>query len=202
MITTDTREYRSIEIRTDDVKPENVIEGYAVVFDDPEVMFKDGATEYKEQIDAHAFDGAEIDDVILNENHEGQALARTRNGSLKLEIDEKGLKVTADMSGSQKSREIYEAVKNGLYDRMSFAFTVSEDNYDADSHTRTIQKIDRLYDVSVVNFPAYEATSVSARNFYEAKAEAERKAAEAVKEAERKREEIRNMIREVLDGKN
>lgn len=183
MITTDTREYRAFEIGTDS-ESEGRIHGRAVVFNAPTVMYTDPETgiQYSEEIDAHAFDGAEMSDVILNVNHEGQALARTRNNTLALELTQDALEVDADMTKSQASRDALEAVQNGLLDKMSFAFTVREDSYDSESHKRTIRKIARLFDVSLVNFPAYEQTSVSARDFYAAKAEAERQALENARE--------------------
>lgn len=186
MITTDTREYRAFEIGTDS-ESEGRIYGRAVVFNTPTVMYTDPDTgiQYLEEIDAHAFDGAEMSDVILNVNHEGQALARTRNKTLELMLSPLSLDIDADMTKSQASRDALEAVQNGLLDKMSFAFTVAPggDDYDSESHKRTIRKIARLFDVSLVNFPAYEQTSVSARDFYAAKAEAERRALENAKEA-------------------
>lgn len=202
MVTPDTREYRSFELRKKAAEDDSmVLEGRAVVFDSPEVMYEDGTTQYFEQIDKDAFKDAKIDDVILNMNHEGQALARTRNNTLQLDLNKDGLDITADMSKSRASRDAYEAVQNGLLDKMSFAFTVAEDAYNEKTHTRTIRKIDRLYDVSLVNFPAYEATSVSARSYFEAKAEAEHRAAEAAEkaaEAAREREEKRAALSEKL----
>lgn len=202
MVTTDTREYRNFQLREKKADDDSmVLEGRAVVFNSPEVMYEDGETKYYEQIDKDAFKEAKIDDVILNMNHEGQALARTRNNTLTLEVNEDGLDIEADMSKSRASRDAYEAVQNGLLDKMSFAFTVAEDSYDTKKHTRTILKIDRLFDVSLVNFPAYEATSVSARSYFGAKAEAERKAAEAAEqaaEAVRVREEKRAALSEKL----
>jgi len=207
MVTTDTREYRSFELREKKTENEEsdgmILEGRAVVFDSPEVMFEDGDVRYYEQVSRDAFAGAKLDDVILNMNHEGQALARTRNNTLVLTLTAEGLDVEADMSKSQASREAYEAVQNGLLDKMSFAFTVAEDSYDEVTHTRTIEKIDRLFDVSLVNFPAYEATSVSARSYFAAKAEAERQAAEAAElaaEAAREREEKRTALFEKLNN--
>lgn len=202
MVTPETREYRSFELRKKAKEDDSMIlEGRAVVFNSPEVMFEDGETKYYEEIDKDAFKDAKIDDVILNMNHEGQALARTRNNTLQLDINEDGLDVTADMTKSRASRDAYEAVQNGLLDKMSFAFTVEEDAYNEKTHTRTIRKIDRLFDVSLVNFPAYEATSVSARSYFEAKAEAEHRAAEAAKkaaEAAKEREEKRKALSEKL----
>lgn len=202
MVTTDTREYRSFELRKKNAEDDSMIlEGRAVVFDSPEVMWEDGETKYYEQISKDAFKDAKIDDVILNMNHEGQALARTRNKTLVLDLNDDGLDIEADMSKSRASRDAYEAVQNGLLDKMSFAFTVEQDSYNEKTHTRTIEKIDRLYDVSLVNFPAYEATSVSARSYFAAKAEAERQAAEAAEqaaEAVRVREEKRATLSEII----
>ena len=201
MVTPETREYRSFELREKQEADDSMIlEGRAVVFDSPEVMFTDeDGIEYKEQVDRDAFKDAQMSDVILNMNHEGQALARTRNNTLQLELSEDGLEVTADMSKSRASRDAYEAVQNGLLDRMSFAFTVAEDEYDAKTHTRTIRKIDRLFDVSLVNFPAYEATSVSARSYFGAKAEAEHQAAEAARVREEKRAAMSEIIKRLED---
>ena len=144
-----------------------------------------------------------MDDVILNVNHEGQALARTRNHTLELSLEEDGMDVDADLTKSQASRDALEAVQNGLLDKMSFAFTVAldGDDYDAKTHTRTIRRISRLYDVSLVNFPAYEQTSVSARDYYGAKAEAERRALEeaaAAAEAARIAAEKRTALSDIL----
>lgn len=203
MVTPETREYRSFELRkkAEDANDAMILEGRAVVFNHPEVMFEADGIQYFEEIDKDAFKEARMDDVILNLNHEGQALARTRNETLRLDLSDEGLDMEADMSKSRASRDAYEAVQNGLLDRMSFAFTVREDAYDEKAHKRTILKIDRLFDVSLVNFPAYEATSVSARSYFAAKAEAERKAAEAAEkaaEAVRVREEKRAALSEKL----
>lgn len=209
MITTDTREYRAFSVETRQAEENETagrIYGRAVIFNSPAVMYTDpeSGIEYKEEVDAHAFDEAKMDDVILNVNHEGQALARTRNNTLELEIGEEGMDVEADMTKSQASRDALEAVQNGLLDKMSFAFKVKEDDYDSDTHTRTIWKIDRLFDVSLVNFPAYEQTSVSARDYYGAKAEAERRAseearqaAEAARIAQEKRDALSALLKEL-----
>ena len=203
-MTPETREYRSFELREktkEEPDDSMFLEGRAVVFDSPEVMFQDGDTKYYEQVSRDAFKDAQMSDVILNMNHEGQALARTRNNTLTLTLTDDGLDIEADMSKSRASRDAYEAVQNGLLDRMSFAFTVAKDSYDEKTHTRTIEKIDRLFDVSLVNFPAYEATSVSARNYFSAKAEAERQAAEVAEqeaEASRMREEKRAAMSEII----
>jgi hypothetical protein len=118
-------------------------------------------------------------DVIFNYNHGGKVMARTRNNTLDLTKDKKGLKIKARLDGTEEGRKLYEEIKGGYIDRMSFRFIASENAYDSDNHMRTIRKIKKLYDVSAVDIPAYDKTSISARSFFEAEAEEERKAADA-----------------------
>lgn len=139
------------------------VEGYAVRFDSPTVLFEYSGTEYKEQIDRHAFDGALMEDVIFNYNHGGKVLARTRNDTLWLTVDDTGVFVRARLDGTEEGRKLYEEIAGGYIDRMSFAFTVREEGYDEESHLWTIYKVKRLYDVSAVDIPAYDDTSIAAR---------------------------------------
>ena len=156
----DNRQYRTFELRAEAHK----IEGYAVVFDTPTVLDKDPytGTVFYEVISRNAFDGCDLSDVILNVDHEGTPLARTRAGTLTLTPDSHGLKVSATLS-TGRGRELWEDIAAGNLDKMSFAFNVSEESYDNKTHTRTIQKIGKLWDVSVVTRPAYEQTCVYAR---------------------------------------
>jgi len=155
------------------------VEGYAVRFNEPTVLWEFDGIEYKEQIDAKAFNDADMSDVIFNYNHSGKVMARTRNKTLQLSVDEKGLFIRARLDGTEEGRKLYEEIKGGYIDRMSFSFTVRESSYDRENHMRTILKIKKLYDVSAVDIPAYDTTFISARSFFEAEAEKERKAAEA-----------------------
>lgn len=139
------------------------VEGRAVVFDTPTVLFSSGGVDYKEQIDRNAFEGCQMDDVIFVYNHEGAVMARTRNGTLELDIREDGLYIKARLDGTQAGRDLYESIKGGYIDRMSFSFTVREEAYDSENHTWTVRRIKRLYDTSAVSMPAYEDTSISAR---------------------------------------
>lgn len=168
-------EYRAASWRAGQ---DGTINGYAVVFDSRTVLYKDPETglEYGEVIDSHALDGADMSDVVLRFDHQGHALARTRGGSLRLSVDQHGLRVDADMTLSDEARSFYQEVKNGLIDKMSFAFTVAPegDSWDSATRTRTVKRISRLFDVSLVTWPAYEQTQVSARSRFEALAEPER----------------------------
>jgi hypothetical protein len=142
-----------------------IIEGYAIVFNQ-ETMIGDSEYGFKEVIDSRALDEANLKDVPLKYNHTDNRLilARTRNGSLTLEVDEFGLKVRAELIDTQSNRDVYKSIEAGLLDKMSFAFTVKGQSWDrtGDIPKRTITQIDRLYDVSVVDLPAYEGTSIDA----------------------------------------
>lgn len=155
------------------------ISGYALVFNQRTVLFKDPETglEYGEQIDRHALDSADMSDVVLKYNHTGRVLARTRNNSLVLSVDNHGLKIVADMSGSDEALSILKDIRSGLLDKMSFAFTTAPNGaiWDAATRTRTVTHIDRVFDVSVVDLPAYEQTEVSARSLFTPFAEQERR---------------------------
>ncbi len=163
------REYRAFEMRAAD--GEMTVEGYAAVFESPAVLYSDGGVDYREVVDRRAFAGTRMADVVMNYNHQGKPVARTKNGTLTLGADEHGLHIRADLSGTEEGRRLYEEIKGGYIDKMSFAFTVSEDSYDRDTHTRRILGIERLFDVAAVDMPAYDATSISARSLFSAEAE-------------------------------
>lgn len=184
MITQD-REYRAFEMRAlgDEAQEggELIVEGYAAVFSTPTVIFSDGEIDYKEEILPGAFDGAQMADVVMNYNHQGKPVARTKNGTLELAIDNYGLKVRANLGGTEEGRRLYDEIKGGYIDKMSFSFTVAVDEIERETHTRRIVAIKRLYDVAAVDIPAYDATSISARTRFKAEAEAERAEARARK---------------------
>ena len=157
---------------------EMIVQGQAVTFESETVLFKCGNTEYKEVIDRNAFNETDMTDVIFNYNHGGKVIARTRNNTLKLSIDSNGLNIEARLDGTEEGRRLYEEIKGGYIDRMSFCFTVKEESYNQETHIWRVLKIDKLYDVSAVDFPAYDTTSISARSSRLAVAEKEQKALE------------------------
>lgn len=174
------REYRAFELRAADGKM--TVEGYAAIFESPAVLYSYDGVDYREVIDRKAFSGAQMADVVMNYNHQGKPVARTKNGTLQLRVDSTGLQIRADLSGTEEGRRLYEEIRGGYIDKMSFAFTVSEDSYDRDTHTRRILGIQRLYDVAAVDLPAYDATNISARSYFSAEAEkADRAEARAAK---------------------
>ena len=157
-----------IEMREDQGEEKKmVIEGYAAVFG-KETLIGSEDWGFMESIDRSAFDGANMKDVPLKYNHSDAVpiLARTRNKSLTLSVDDKGLKIHAELLDTQDGSDMYKRIKSGLIDKMSFAFTVAkqECDYKSKPMKRKITKFDRIFDVSVVDTPAYEDTSIYARS--------------------------------------
>ena len=195
------KEIRKLDIQfraedTEDGKME--IKGYAAVFNAPETY------SYTEVIDSKAFDDADMNDVVLRYNHNDSfmVLARTRNKSLDLSVDEKGLFMDARLQDDiTEHRNIFNAIKSGLIDKQSFAFTVEEDEYDYETDTRTITKIGKVFDVSVVDQPFYNDTDVSvARNqnneFLTKREELRKQHEEEIKKAEL--DEYRSKVKAII----
>ncbi len=158
-----------------------IVEGYAVRFNSPTVLFEIDGVEYKEQIDDRAFQETKMEDVIFNYNHGGKVIARTRNNTLELDVREDGLFIQAKLGGTEEGRKLYDEIKGGYIDRMSFRFKIQEEAYDKENHLWTVRKVKRLYDVSAVDIPAYDDTSIEARKDFlleaDAQEEREREAA-------------------------
>ena len=157
------------------LQSECYVEGYATTFNAPYLLyeFEDGTKIY-ERIDAHALDSADMSDVIMQYDHEGRVFARQSNNTLILEPDVKGLFVAADLSRTDLARGLYQDISAGMITKMSWAFTVAEESYDRETHTRTILKIKKVYDVSAVSIPANNDTEISARAFASRSYERER----------------------------
>ena len=197
------REYRSMEFVQGEENSYEV-RGYASTFE-PYVLLTVDGVDYSERIDPHAFDGADLTDVVFRVDHEGPVYARTSAGSINLFVDDHGLGHTTDLSRTARSRDLYEDIKAGNYPKMSFAFTVGEDHYDKATHTRIIDRIAKVFDISAVSFPANPTTELHVRDYFNGVIEAE-KAAEAERlqaEEERRRdlerrEGLKNMIQEVI----
>lgn len=144
------------------------IGGYAATFNQE----ADGLN-FREQIAPGAFTRALAsgDPVFLLVNHdmEGIPLASTQSGTLQLRQDKTGLYIEATLDpANPKAQELSSALRRGDMDKMSFAFTVSPDGQTREAGLRTINDIERLYEVSVVTLPAYSATSVGMRSAEEA----------------------------------
>lgn len=170
---------RALPIEGEEGKEELWVEGYAARFNSPTVLFEMDGIEYKEQIASDAFSEAKMDDVIFNYNHSGRVMARTRNKTLQLAVDDEGLFIRARLDGTEEGRSLYNDIQNGYIDRMSFRFTIGQEAYDYQNRTWTVLRVKRLYDVSAVDIPAYDDTSIAAR-----KADAEAVAREYQRKAD------------------
>ena len=200
------REYRNMtfQVMQDGDEPSFLVEGYASTFEPYKLIEIDGE-DYNERIDERAFENADMSDVVFRVDHEGPVYARASAGTVTLSIDEHGLKQVSDLSKTQRARDLFEDIQAGNYPQMSFAFTVDSDHYDAETRTRVIDSISKVYDVSAVTWPANPTTELHARDYFEGVIEAE-KAAEAERlaaEEERRRdlerrEELKKKIEEVL----
>lgn len=161
-----------------DGKEELVVEGRACTFNDETVLWKYGDYEAHEIIDANAFAECDMTDVIFNYNHSGRVYARTRNNTLSLEVKKDGLYMKAVLrADDQGHQELYNDIASGTIDKMSFAFHIEKSEWrfveegDKEIDIRTVLKIDKLYDVSAVDIPAYDTTSISARSQFSAVSE-------------------------------
>lgn len=172
-----TAEFRAVG--EDAEKTGHIVEGHAAVYGQ-ETTIRDFFGEFKEVIREGAFDDTDFSDVRLLVNHDmkGIALARSRHNNksdkpntMQLSVDENGVKIKADLDtvNNEQARALYSAIGRGDMDGMSFQFFVSEDNQrwsrsDDGIELREIIKVDKVIEVSAVNFPAYEGTDINARS--------------------------------------
>ena len=196
------REYRRMEIRVratveENPEPDYTVEGYACTFNEPyELWSFDGHT-VREQVDPDAFNECDMSDVIMQFDHQGRVFARLSNNTLQLNTDEHGLRMSANLGGTETGRQLYDEIKGRYITKMSFGFTVDEDKREVTENRetgtvdvlRTITKIRKLYDVSAVSLPANDGTEISARSWCDgviAELEAERLKSVAIEEARAK----------------
>lgn len=206
------REYRTLELRKAENKEGEeksyIVEGYATTFNEVYELYRDGKYVVKEEVDRDAFKNADLSDVVFQINHEGRVYARTRNGSIALDMDDHGLHHRTDLGLTSSSRSVYEDVDAGLYDRMSFAFTVTKDSYTEEELdngdvilTRTILEVGKVYDISVVDFPANPYTDISARSKDCIDGEIKRFEAERLheKELQESRQALKEQISRIME---
>lgn len=202
---TEGRQYRRVvqmEIRAAG-EGEMIVEGYATTFNEPYELWQDGPDYvFMEQVDARAFDDTDMSDVIMQYDHEGRVFARTGNGTLELDVDNHGLHIRADLGGTEIGRQLYEEIRGGYTDKMSFGFSVDEDERliqeDRESGTitilRTIKRIGKLYDVSAVSLPANNATEISARSWCDGVIQQLTEDRRKAEERERQKKKIKIML--------
>lgn len=161
---------QGLETRADETEGKMIIEGYPVIFD-KETYIDCGFDGWFEKVDRNAFEGADLSDVALKYNHDDSVfiLARTRNDSLKLTIDERGIFIHAELIDTTTNRDVYKMVQSGLLKEGSFAFTVTEDTEAVDENGevhRTITRIGKLFDVAICPNGAYgDLTEIYARSY-------------------------------------
>ena len=169
------REYRNMILEVRELEDKTgdgmVVTGYASTFNEPYTLYEDDDWRFDEVVDSRAFEETDMDDVIMQYDHEGRVFARISNGTLTVAPDEKGLLIEADLGGTELGRQLYEEIRGGYTNKMSFGFTIdAEDILDTKSEdgksltVRTIKSVRKLYDVSAVSLPANDATSISVRS--------------------------------------
>ena len=168
---------------------ERTVEGYAVVFNSVTDLGW-----FTEEIDPHAFDGADMSNVYLLGNHdENIVLAGTSNRTLDWVIDEKGVYQRSTIVDTSVGEDWLKLVKNGLINKQSFAFTIAEGGEEWSERNgkehRVIRKVDRLFDFSLVTYPAYESTNV-------------RMVTDELAEEHKRRKEQSERMERILNGKN
>ena len=201
----DKREYRRIDAATMETRTAEdgamVVEGYATTYNQPYELWRDKEMTVNEQVDRNAFAEADMSDVIMQYDHEGRVFARISHGTLGLESDDHGLKIRANLGGTETGRQLFEEIQGGYTNKMSFGFTVEADERkitkDADGHLtvlRTITKIGKLYDVSAVSLPANDATEISARMIGDGLIAEVQEEVRAEEERQRRIREIRKIL--------
>lgn len=206
------REYRNFQSfalkRSDNESDSFIVEGYASTFE--EYTLGDwGDEEWRERIEPDAFRDADMSDVVFLRDHAGQVFARTKNNTIALMSDDKGLFSRTDLSSTSAARGMYEDIDAGLYSQMSFAFTVAEQRFEETQedgkriYTRVISRIKKVYDISAVAFPANPTTDIgiSTRSIFDGAIEelrAERlERRKAENEAERQKAIVRLKLKEL-----
>ena len=168
---------------------ERQVEGYAVVFNQPTDLGW-----FTEEIDRHAFDNADMSNVYLLGNHdENIVLAGTSNNSLMWEIDDRGVFQKSNIIDTSLGEDWLKLVKNGLINKQSFAFTIAKDGEEWTERNgkehRIIRKVNRVFDFSLVTYPAYPTTSVRMKT-------------DELAEEHRKRMEQSERMERILNGRN
>lgn len=189
------------EVRLDEGAGAPVIRGYAAVFG----QLSDDLGGFREQLSAGAFgDAIGNSDVRALINHDPNlVLGRNKSGTLTMREDSVGLQVEITPPDTQAARDLMELMKRGDVSQMSFAFTVGREDQawtrdGAGPWIRTIKRVSRLYDVSVVTYPAYPQTSAAARaleELQEADANAAAELARQIEKDKRTREAVARQIR-------
>ena len=159
----ESRSFDMLEAKEEENK--YIVDGYITTWDPYPINYR--GIECFEKIDPHAFDNCDFSDTCFRVDHKGTVYARTRNNTiLDMHPDDHGLHCTVDLGKTAASREKFEEIKSGMYDKMSQMMLVADDNYDEKTNTRNITNISKLFDISIVAFPANDGTSIEARSAF------------------------------------
>lgn len=162
----ETRQFRkTIEIRAKETEGENyIVTGYAMKFE-PYVLFESDEGPVYEEFPKKCFENTDMSDVIMLYDHQGRVFARTSNNTLKVELDDTGMLIEADLSSNTESRQLYDDIKSGLITKMSWSFAVGSYRFEEDANKIVHESVRKVYDVSAVGIPANDDTTINARNF-------------------------------------
>lgn len=159
------REYRNIGAFETKDGDEDLykVTGYASTFE-PYMMFEEDGVQYFERISPTAFESTDMSDVVFLRDHTGRVLARTKNGTVNLSTDSHGLLTETNLGLTDAAKNMYDDIKVGNYQQMSFSFVVARNGEhfeeEARKVTRVIDRIAKVYDISAVAFPANPSTEI------------------------------------------
>ena len=183
------REYRSMPLLESSQEEKRLntdyyVRGFATTFDIPYLLYEYEGIKYFEAIDRHALDAADMSDIIMQFDHFGQVFARNKMGAGKpptliAEPQDSGFFIAADLSLTDAAKRMYQDITTGLIYQMSWAFTVAEDAYDRETHTRKIMRVKKVFDVSAVSIPANHDTEISARSWIDGLIDATKRESQA-----------------------
>lgn len=195
------RDYKKVfSVRAAEPSEENgnkmIVKGRAVVFNERTVLFNYDGKDYGEIIRSSAFDETDTTQCYFKLNHDHNKIyARVKNKTLKLETNENGLDIEAEIIDTAEGRDVFEMIRTGLIDKMSFAFSNTKETFDEETRTWEVFGIGKLWDVSAVTHPAYEGTELHSLRFDQVEA-SRLKAVEAAEM--KKREKVSSDANELL----
>lgn len=186
----------AFEQPTQRIESDHYVEGYAARFE-PYVLWEDEAGPVYERFEPGCFDNADMSDIIFQYDHSGKVMARTGNGSLIVEVDEKGLFTAADLGRTDAARALYGEIKAGMVTKMSWRFSLGDYYYDKDTRTIVHRTVKKVYDVSAVSIPANDNTEINARSWVDGVIDT---AARREAELDERRRKLRLKIKLLQEG--
>lgn len=158
-----------VRYMNDDDEEKRTLSGYAIKFNDVTTI----GDQFREQVTSDALEGVDMSNTFALFNHDWSSPLGRSGRNMDLTVDDTGLRVDIDLPNTSMARDLTELVKNDIVGGMSFGFTIADDTWTRDEEMplRTINKIDRLYEVTFTPIPAYPTTEVALRNLEQATTE-------------------------------